>query len=254
MNAQHARGPYRAPSLDRRLFLRYGATTLAASGAAASLLAPPRVALAQKAAAGKGYTLPKLPYAYDALEPYIDVETMRIHHDKHHQGYLDKLNAALEGHADLAAMPAEDLIKKLDAIPEEIRTAVQNNGGGYVNHDFFWKIMRPGKEAQPTGKLADAIKAKFGNMASFKETFANAASTRFGSGWAWLVQGPDGLEIISTANQDSPLSLGKTPIIGLDVWEHAYYLKYKNKRPDYIAAWWNVVNWDQAEKNFAAAG
>jgi Fe-Mn family superoxide dismutase len=248
--------PFRdhTPALDRRLFLRYGATTLAATGAAASLLRPTRRAFAQPPAAAQGYTLPKLPYAYDALEPYIDAKTMKIHHDKHHQGYVDKLNAALEGHPDLAAMPAEDLIKKLDAIPEEIRTAVQNNGGGHVNHTFFWNIMRPGVEGPPTGKLGEAIKAKFGSLASFKEAFANAASTRFGSGWAWLVKGPDGLEIISTANQDSPLSLGKTPIIGLDVWEHAYYLKYQNKRPDYIAAWWNVVNWDQAEKNFAAAG
>jgi superoxide dismutase, Fe-Mn family len=254
MNAQSFSDSPSTPSLDRRLFLRYGATTLAASGAAAGLFAPSRVVLAQQPAASKSYTLPKLPYAYDALEPYIDAKTMTIHHDKHHQGYLDKLLAALEGHADLAAMPAEDLIKKLDAIPEEIRTAVQNNGGGFVNHNFFWKIMRPGKEEEPKGALADAIKAKFGSFASFKETFANAASTRFGSGWAWLVQGPKGLEIISTANQDSPLSQGMTPIIGLDVWEHAYYLKYQNKRPDYIAAWWNVVNWDQAEKNFAAAG
>lgn len=251
MNVQRELDFNRAPSLDRRLFLRYGATTLAASGAAAALLAPARSALAQAPAAGKGYTLPKLPYAFDALEPYIDAKTMEIHHDKHHQAYIDKLNAALEGHADLAAMPAEDLIKKLDAIPEEIRTAVQNNGGGHVNHTFFWNIMRPGKEEAPTGKLAEAIKAKFGSMASFKEAFGNAASTRFGSGWAWLVNGPKGLEIISTANQDSPLSQGLTPIIGLDVWEHAYYLKYQNKRPDYIGAWWNVVNWEQAEKNFA---
>jgi Fe-Mn family superoxide dismutase len=243
-------------SVDRRAFLGASAATLAAGGAAVNLLAP-TVAAAQTAApaaAAKGYTLPKLGYAYDALEPHIDAKTMEIHYTKHHQGYVDKLNAALANHPDLAKMPAEDLIKKLDAIPEEIRTAVQNNGGGHVNHTFFWKIMGPGKGGEPKGELAEAIKAKFGSFAAFKEALANAGGSRFGSGWAWLVKNADGsLEIISTANQDSPLTLGKTPIVGVDVWEHAYYLKYQNKRPDYLAAWWNVVDWDQAAKNYAGA-
>jgi Fe-Mn family superoxide dismutase len=251
MPSQPHRSEDRA-AVDRRTFLSGTAAALAASGAAAGLLSPGE-AHAQAAASGKGYTLPKLPYAYDALEPYIDAQTMTIHHDKHHQAYLDKLNAALEGHADLAKMPAEDLIRKLDAIPAEIRTAVQNQGGGYVNHNFFWKIMGPGKGGQPTGQLAEAINGKFGGFPAFKEAFANAAGSRFGSGWAWLVKGDNGLEIISTANQDSPLSLGKTPVIGVDVWEHAYYLKYQHKRADYVTAWWNVVNWDQAAENFAGA-
>jgi len=244
----------KTPSVDRRSFLNQSAAALAASGAAASLLAP-AAAFAQSTAAtgaGKGYTLAKLPYAYDALEPHIDAKTMEIHHTKHHQGYVDKLNAALANHPDLAKLPAEELIKKLDAVPEDIRTAVQNNGGGHVNHTFFWKIMGPGKGGQPTGQLADAINSKFGSLAAFKEALANAAASRFGSGWAWLVKSDDSLEIMSTANQDSPLTLGKTPIIGVDVWEHAYYLKYQNKRPDYVMAWWNVVNWEQAAKNFAA--
>jgi Fe-Mn family superoxide dismutase len=243
-------------TVDRRAFLSASAATLAASGAAASLLAPSRAAAQTAAPAGaaKGYTLPKLGYAFDALEPHIDAKTMEIHYTKHHQAYLDKLNAALVNHPDLAKLPAEDLIKKLDAVPEDIRTAVQNNGGGHVNHTFFWTIMGPGKGGEPKGALAEAINAKFGSFAAFKEALANAGASRFGSGWAWLVKDKNGaLEIISTANQDSPLTLGKTPIVGVDVWEHAYYLKHQNKRPDYIAAWWNVVDWDQAAKNFAAA-
>jgi superoxide dismutase, Fe-Mn family len=243
-------------SVDRRTFLGASAATLAASGAAAGLLAPTQAAAQTAAPAGaaKGYTLPKLGYAFDALEPHIDTKTMEIHYTKHHQAYLDKLNAALANHPDLAKLPAEDLIKKLDAIPEDIRTAVQNNGGGHVNHSFFWTIMGPGKGGEPKGELAEAINAKFGSFAAFKEALANAGASRFGSGWAWLVKGKDGaLEIVSTANQDSPLTLDKTPIVGVDVWEHAYYLKHQNKRPDYIAAWWNVVDWDQAAKNFAAA-
>jgi superoxide dismutase, Fe-Mn family len=243
-------------TVDRRAFLSASAATLAASGAAASLLAPTQAAAQTAAPAGaaKGYTLPKLRYAFDALEPHIDAKTMEIHYTKHHQAYVDKLNVALAGHPELSKLPAEELIKKLDAIPEEIRTAVQNNGGGHVNHTFFWTIMGPGKGGEPKGELAEAINAKFGSFAAFKEALANAGASRFGSGWAWLVKDKDGaLEIISTANQDSPLTLGKTPIIGVDVWEHAYYLKHQNKRPDYIAAWWNVVDWDQAAKNFAAA-
>ncbi len=245
-------------AVDRRAFLGQSAASIAVAGAvagAAGLLAPAGRALGQAAAVAppSDYTLPKLPYEYDALEPYIDAETMHLHHDKHHQAYIDKLVAALAGHPDLMAKPPAELIAHLDAVPEDIRTAVQNQGGGHVNHSFFWKIMAPhAKSGEPTGALAAAIQAKFGDVAKMKEQFNAAATSRFGSGWAWLVKGPDGLEIISTANQDSPLSLGKTPILGLDVWEHAYYLKYRNVRPDYITAWWNVVNWDQAAENFAA--
>jgi len=242
--------------VDRRSFLGASAGALAASGAAA-LLAP-AVAQAQTAAATPAaptgpYKLPPLGYAFDALEPNIDAETMEIHYTKHHQAYIDKLNAAVAKYPDLAKLPAEELVKKLSAIPEEIRTAVQNNGGGHVNHTFFWKIIGPGKGGEPKGKLAEDINKKFGSFAAFKEALNNAAATRFGSGWAWLVTGPEGLEVISTANQDSPLTLGKTPIIGVDVWEHAYYLKYRNKRPDYVTAWWNIVDWDQASKNYEAA-
>jgi Fe-Mn family superoxide dismutase len=237
--------------IDRRGFLGQSAATLVAAGAAASLLAPAGGALAQSVAAPPSdYTLPKLPYGYEALEPHIDAETMMIHHDKHHQAYIDKLVAALAAHPDLMKKSPTDLIRDLNAVPEDIRTAVQNQGGGHVNHTFFWKIMGPGKGGAPQGALAEAINAKFGDFAKMKEQFNAAAAGRFGSGWAWLVKGADGLEIISTANQDSPLSQGKTPIIGLDVWEHAYYLKYRNVRPDYVTAWWNVVNWDQAAENF----
>jgi len=233
--------------LTRREVLRS-----AAAGAAA--LAVPSLAAARQP---KGFTLPKLTYANDALEPHIDAETMMIHHDKHHQAYIDKLKAALEMHPELAAKTPTDLIKNLPAIPADIRTAVQNQGGGHVNHSFFWKIIGPNKGGQPSGKLADAITKSFGSFDAFKTKFGEEAGKRFGSGWVWLVASGDGtlpLEIISLANQDSPLSLGKTPIIGLDVWEHAYYLKYRNVRPDYVTAWWNVVNWDQAAENFAAAG
>jgi Fe-Mn family superoxide dismutase len=237
---------------NRRTFLGQSAATLAVAGAGASLLAP-QGATAQSATSTGQHKLPKLPYAFDALEPHIDARTMEIHYTKHHQGYVDKLNAALANHPDLAKLPAEELIRKLDAIPEDIRTAVQNNGGGHVNHTFFWQIMSPDGGGEPQGELAEAIKQKFNTVIAFKEAFANAAATRFGSGWAWLVKnGAGSLEVTSTANQDNPLSQGKTPIIGVDVWEHAYYLKYQNKRPDYVAAWWNTVNWDQAAKNYAA--
>jgi Fe-Mn family superoxide dismutase len=239
-------------SLDRRSFLGQSAASLAAAGAAAALLAPASSASAQ-AVTSEFYTLPKLPYAYDALEPSIDAETMMIHHTKHHQAYIDKALAALQGHADLLAKAPSNLLRDLKSVPESIRTALQNNAGGHVNHSFFWKIMGPKKGGEPNGALAEAINKKFGDFAKFKEQFAAAAAGRFGSGWAWLVKAGDGVEITSTANQDSPLSLGQTPIIGVDVWEHAYYLKYQNKRPDYVAAWWNVVNWDQAAENFAGA-
>jgi superoxide dismutase, Fe-Mn family len=244
--------PIRA-AVDRRSFLGASAAALAASGAAGMLTPAAAQAQATPAAPTGPYKLPKLGYAYDALEPNIDAETMEIHYTKHHQGYVDKLNAAVAKYPELAKLSAEDLVKKLDAIPEEIRTAVQNNGGGHVNHTFFWKIIGPGKGGEPKGKLAEEINKKFGSFAAFKEALNNAAASRFGSGWAWLVKGPDGLEVISTANQDSPLTLGKTPIVGVDVWEHAYYLKYRNKRPDYVTAWWNVVDWDQASKNYEAA-
>jgi superoxide dismutase, Fe-Mn family len=198
------------------------------------------------------HTLPDLPYGHDALEPHIDAKTMEIHHGKHHGGYVSKLNAALEGHDGLAGKSVEDLIADLNAIPENIRTAVRNNGGGHANHSLFWTIMSPQGGGEPSGDLAAAITDAFGGFDKFKETFAAAAAGRFGSGWAWLVV-DGGLSVMSTANQDSPLMDGRTPILGLDVWEHAYYLKYQNKRPDYVAAWWNVVNWEEVAKRFGAA-
>lgn len=199
------------------------------------------------------YTLPDLPYGYDALEPYIDVETMHLHHDKHHNTYVTNLNAAIEKYPELAEQSVEELVTNLSEVPEDIRTAVRNNGGGHTNHSFFWKIMAPNAGGEPTGEIKAAIDEAFGGFEKMKEEFKTAATGRFGSGWAWLVMNNGKLEITSTANQDSPLTDGKTPIIGLDVWEHAYYLKYKNVRPDYIAAFWDVVNWEQANKNLAAA-
>lgn len=199
------------------------------------------------------YTLPDLPYGYDALEPYIDVETMHLHHDKHHNTYVTNLNAAIEKYPELEEQSIEELMKNLNEVPEDIRTAVRNNGGGHANHSFFWKIMAPNAGGEPTGAIKDAIDQAFGSFEKMKEEFKTAATGRFGSGWAWLVLNNGKLEITSTANQDSPLTDGKTPIIGLDVWEHAYYLKYKNVRTDYIAAFWDVVNWDQANENLANA-
>jgi len=199
------------------------------------------------------YELPKLPYAYDALEPHIDKETMNIHHTKHHNTYITNVNAALEGHDDLSSKTIEELISDLNAVPENIRTAVRNNGGGHANHSLFWQLMTPNGTGAPTGALAEAIDSKFGSFDEFKSKFENAGKTRFGSGWAWLTVSNGELEVTSTANQDSPLSEGKTPILGVDVWEHAYYLKYQNKRPDYLAAFWNVVNWDEVSKRYEAA-
>ena len=199
------------------------------------------------------FELPQLPYAYDALEPTIDKETMNIHHTKHHNTYVTNLNAALEGLDDLANKSVEELISNLDQVPEEKRTAVRNNGGGHANHSLFWKVMSPNGGGEPTGELADKINEAFGSFEAFKAKFEEAAKTRFGSGWAWLVVNNGKLEVTSTPNQDSPLMEGKTPILGLDVWEHAYYLKYQNKRPDYVSAFWNVVNWDQVAKNYEAA-
>lgn len=196
------------------------------------------------------YKLPELPYAYDALEPHIDARTMEIHHTKHHNTYVTNVNAALEGHEDLASKSVEELISNMDAIPEDIRTAVRNNGGGHANHSLFWEILSPNGGGEPTGALADEINEKWGSFDAFKEEFAKAAATRFGSGWAWLVLDNGKLDIMSTPNQDSPLMEGKTPILGLDVWEHAYYLNYQNRRPDYIGAFWNVVNWDEVAKRY----
>lgn len=192
------------------------------------------------------FTLPPLPYPSDALEPNIDKMTMEIHHDKHHGGYVNNLNKALESAPNLSGKSLEELLgNNLAAIPEAIKTAVRNNGGGHANHSLFWKIMKPNGGGAPKGQIESVIKSNFGDFDAFKEKFAAAASGRFGSGWAWLVQGNGKFEIISTANQDSPLMDGKKPILGLDVWEHAYYLKYQNRRADYIKAWWNVVNWDE---------
>ncbi|MEQ9568748.1 MAG: superoxide dismutase [Longimicrobiales bacterium] len=203
---------------------------------------------------GYPFDLPELGYAYDALEPHIDARTMEIHHTKHHAGYTKKFNAALADHGDLHGRSAEDLVAHWNTLPESIRTAVRNNGGGYVNHALFWDIMTPGGAGAPTGDLASAIDEAFGSYEKFKETFASAAGGQFGSGWGWLVvDGNGGLAVVSTANQDSPLSDGKTPILGVDVWEHAYYLHYQNRRPDYLSAFWNVVNWDKVSARYSAA-
>ncbi|GGC91850.1 superoxide dismutase [Thalassobacillus devorans] len=199
------------------------------------------------------FELPELPYAYDALEPHIDKETMNIHHTKHHNTYVTKLNNALEGHQDLESKSLEDLIGNLDAVPEDIRTAVRNNGGGHSNHTLFWQIMSPNGGGEPSGDLANAINEKFGSFESFKEEFEKTATGRFGSGWAWLVVNNGNLELTDTLNQDSPIMEGKTPVLGLDVWEHAYYLKYQNKRPDYAKAFWNVVNWEEVSKRYEEA-
>ncbi len=198
-----------------------------------------------------GHTLPNLPYAYDALEPYFDEQTMRIHHTKHHQTYIDKLNAALEGHTDLQNMAPEDLLRNLMEVPEGIQTAVRNHGGGHFNHSFFWPLL--GQKATLEGPIVDALNATYGDFATFKKEFSNAAALLFGSGWTWLVADQGELEIMTTPNQDSPISTGKQPILGLDVWEHAYYLKYQNRRPEYIEAFFNVINWAQVNANLAAA-
>ena len=194
------------------------------------------------------HALPPLPYSFDALEPHIDKQTMEIHHGKHHQAYVNNLNAALEKHPDLQSKSVEDLIRQINTVPEDIRTAVRNNGGGHANHAMFWQIMAPHAGGAPTGKIAEAITSSFGSFDSFKEQFAKAGVGRFGSGWAWVVDTGTKLAIESTPNQDSPLMDGKKAVFGIDVWEHAYYLKYQNRRPDYITAWWNVVNWAEINK------
>jgi Fe-Mn family superoxide dismutase len=200
------------------------------------------------------YELPPLPYAFDALEPYIDALTMEIHHDRHHAAYVTNVNNALKDYPDLAALSIEDLCRRINEVPESIRTAVRNNGGGHANHSLFWEIMGPGGGGQPSGALADAINATFGSFDEFKSKLTQAGITRFGSGWAWLSVDRDGkLVVESTPNQDNPYMEGRTPILGVDVWEHAYYLKYQNRRPDYIAAWWNTVNWNAVAARFAKA-
>jgi Fe-Mn family superoxide dismutase len=199
------------------------------------------------------YVLPPLPYAFDALEPQIDKMTMEIHHDKHHGAYVNNLNKALEGQTNLQNLPIEDLLAGLDRVPENVRTTVRNNGGGHMNHSMFWKIMKKGGGGEPKGPLGDAIKSAFGSFADFKTKFTQAGVGRFGSGWAWLLIKDGKLAVDSTPNQDNPIMNGAHGIMGLDVWEHAYYLKYQNRRPDYIEAWWSVVNWDEIEKNFSSA-
>lgn len=199
------------------------------------------------------YTLPPLPYAFDALEPYIDAKTMEIHHDKHHAAYVNNLNKALESDSELQKLSVEDLLKQLSRVPENIRNAVRNNGGGHMNHSMFWKIMKKGGGGEPSGELGEAITSAYGSFADFKAKFTQAATTRFGSGWAWLLFRNGNLMIESTPNQDNPIIDGGKAFFGLDVWEHAYYLKYQNKRPDYIEAFWNVVNWSQVAENFAQA-
>ncbi|WPD19230.1 superoxide dismutase [Thermaerobacter composti] len=200
------------------------------------------------------YQLPPLPYDYNALEPHIDEQTMRIHHDRHHATYVNNVNAALEKYPALQNKPIEELLRQIDQVPEDIRTAVRNNGGGHANHSLFWEIMSPRGGGQPSGALAEAIDKAFGSFESFKEQFTKTATTHFGSGWAWLVVDEKGdLQVYSLPNQDSPYMKGHTPILGLDVWEHAYYLKYQNRRPDYVAAWWNVVNWDEVARRYEKA-
>ncbi len=240
-----------APEMtSRRGFLvKTGVLSLGALGMTGGLFTA--LAMGDKA---KGYELPPLPYAFDALEPHIDARTMEIHHDRHHNAYVTNLNKALEGHADLQGKPVEGLISDLNSVPEAIRTAVRNNGGGHANHSLFWKLMKKGGGGEPGGDLAAAIAKAFGGFGAFKEKFTDAGMKRFGSGWAWLSLDKSGALIVeSTPNQDSPLMEGRKPILGLDVWEHAYYLKYQNKRADYIAAWWNVINWDEAAACLKAA-
>jgi superoxide dismutase, Fe-Mn family len=199
------------------------------------------------------HQLPPLPYAFDALEPHIDAQTMQIHHGKHHQAYVTNLNAALEKHPELQSKTVEELVSGINSVPEDIRTAVRNNGGGHVNHSMFWQIMAPNAGGAPTGAIADAINSTFGSFDTFKDAMNKGGAGRFGSGWVWLVSSGGKLAVESTANQDSPLMDGKKPIFGIDVWEHAYYLKYQNRRPDYLAAWWNVVNWAEINKRLASA-
>jgi superoxide dismutase, Fe-Mn family len=234
-------------SMTRRKWLRTTAT-----GAAALALAP----LAGRGADAAGFTLPKLPYAYDALESHIDAKTMQIHHDKHHAAYVDNLNKALSKYPNLLTHRVDELVRDLQKLPvdDATRTAVRNNGGGHSNHSHFWLWMAPNAGGEPTGPLGDAIMATFGDFAQFRAAFKDAAMKQFGSGWAWLVASDGKVAIVKSANQDSPLTAGQKPLLGIDVWEHAYYLKYQNRRADYVDAWWNVVNWKSAAERFAARG
>ncbi|WP_228051619.1 superoxide dismutase [Sphaerospermopsis aphanizomenoides] len=235
-------------SLNRRHFLVLLGASAGAfllDSCAAAETSPPRISTIE---------LPPLPYAYDALEPHIDARTMQFHHDKHHAAYVNNLNKALDKYPELKNKTVEQLLQNLDNVPADIRTTVRNNGGGHVNHSMFWKIMKPNGGGEPTREIATAINDNFGSFADFKKQFNEAGGGRFGSGWVWLVRNKNGkLEITTTANQDSPLMEGKYPIFGNDVWEHAYYLKYQNRRPEYLDAWWNVVNWDEINQRFADA-
>ena len=247
------------PVLTRRRLLTYAVAAPAVLAAARVL--EPRPAQADHHIAGESksnvakdiypFKLPPLPYAFDALEPHIDKMTMEIHHGKHHQGYVDKLNAALKDKPELQAMTLEDLVRNVNLMPEDVQTAIRNNGGGHVNHSMFWSIMQPKGGGQPNGPLADAIMKKFGSFDAMTTAFNDAGGKRFGSGWVWLAVDKNGLHIMDTPNQDSPLMVSHFPVIGNDVWEHAYYLKYQNRRADYLKAWWNVVNWDEANKRYS---
>jgi Fe-Mn family superoxide dismutase len=219
----------------------------------ASILLPDRQASENDRRTTVAYELPPLPYDYAALEPYIDEATMKLHHDKHHQAYVTNLNGAVEKHPELGKKSPEDLLKDLGSVPEDVRTTVRNNGGGHVNHSMLWQIMKPKGGGEPTGEIAAQIKADFGSFEDLKKQFNEAATKQFGSGWGWLIFVGGKLKVVTTANQDNPISQGNYPVLGNDVWEHAYYLKYQNKRADYLAAWWNVVNWDEVNKRFAAA-
>ena len=232
--------------LSRRRFLQ------AAGVSAATLALAPLMARADDEKKA-GFTLPKLPYDYDALEPTIDAETMKLHHDFHHKAYVDNLNKALAGHDDLLSMPVEEVLRNIDKVPEDKRQAVINNGGGHANHSMFWQIMGPNAGGKPSGELAAAIDETFGSFDKFVDKLNQLAITRFGSGWAWLIVDGGKLDAINAPNQDSPLLKGKTPILGIDVWEHAYYLKYKNRRPEYVKAWWNVANWNNVAERYSAA-
>lgn len=252
-------------TFSRRHFLTLlGATTGTAAFSLVGLPETSPIAATQPAAAARlwdrtaqaseTFKLPPLPYAYDALEPHIDAETMQFHHDKHHAAYVKNLNAAIDQYPDLKLMTAEEMLRQIDTIPEAIRTTVRNNGGGHVNHSMFWEIMSPTGGGSPSGALATAIRQAFGSFEAFQTTFNTAGAKQFGSGWAWLVMNPTGdLEVISTPNQDSPLMQGYYPIMGNDVWEHAYYLRYRNKRDEYLKAWWNVLNWEAIAQRYEAA-
>ncbi|NEU74661.1 superoxide dismutase [Hassallia byssoidea VB512170] len=240
-------------TIDRRHFLFLLAASVGAF-ALDSHASAEKAPISQATPTGNTvYSVPPLPYAYDALEPHIDQATMQFHHDKHHAAYVKNLNAALDKHPELKSKTVEEMLRNLNSVPADIRKMVRNNGGGHVNHSMFWQIMKPLGGGEATGAIASAINQSFGSFAAFKKQFNEAGASRFGSGWVWLVRNNGKLEITTTANQDSPLSEGKYPIMGNDVWEHAYYLKYQNRRADYLDAWWNVLNWDEINKRFAAA-